>query len=137
MTDEIGELGDAAYRQGERLQAQIGPGQSMIAKTVAMEVGPVQRRGDMDVFPIAWWATGASRLFPRMEGEIVVAPLGSEHTRISFQGNYQPPLGRVGEILDRTWLMRVADSTVKDWIDRLCAAVEERAAMSDLPEPSG
>lgn len=132
MTDEIGEIGGAAYREGERLQAQIGPRPRIVAKTVAIEVGERHRRADMDVFPIAWWATGASLLFPRMEGEIIVAPVGHHHTRIMFQGHYQPPLGRVGEALDRALLARIADSTVKDWIDRLCDSISQRAAMTDL-----
>ncbi len=131
MDDLIGSLGNTAYRQGEILQAEIGPPGSPIAKTVTLEVGGMGRRGDAYVFPIAWWATGASRLFPRMEGEITVAPIGSARSRISFQGNYEPPLGALGRILDRSVLGRVADSTVKEWMDRLMASASDRIANFD------
>lgn len=125
MDDLIGTMGRSAYRNGENLHAEIGPTGSPVAKTVTLEVGDVEMRGDTFVFPIAWWATGASRLFPRMEGEIAVAPVGSVRSRISFQGTYEPPLGVLGRLFDRALLGRVADSTVKDWLDRLMASASE------------
>lgn len=125
VDDLIGTMGRSAYRNGENLHAEIGPAGSPVAKIVTLDVGDIEKRGDTYVFPIAWWATGASRLFPRMEGEITVAPIGDKRSRISFQGNYEPPLGALGRLLDRSLLGRVADSTVKDWIDRLMASAGE------------
>lgn len=126
MDDLIRNLGNSAYRKGESLHAEIGPSRSPVAKTVTLEVGQMEKRGDMYVFPIAWWATGASRLFPRMEGEITVAPMGCTLSRVSFQGNYEPPLGILGRLLNRSLLGRIADSTVKDWMDRLMTSAGER-----------
>ena len=44
--------------------------------------------------------------------------------KIVFDGTYEPPLGPLGRAIDRVALRRVADSTVKDWVDRIALALE-------------
>jgi hypothetical protein len=71
--------------------------------------------------PLEWWATGTPALFPRMEAELTVADMGGDLTQVRFQGSYEPPLGTVGRILDRTLLSRFAEASVKDFVDRVIA----------------
>lgn len=111
-----------AYRQGERLYARIGTKSGRVAKTVAMTVGEVIRGPNDTVIPVEWQATGAPGLFPRMEGEIVAAGLG-EQTQIAFRGNYHVPLGEVGEALDRWGLHRVAEVSVKSFLDSIASSI--------------
>jgi hypothetical protein len=127
MIDRFESFGTDAYRAGEALYARVGPSEGRMAKTVSLDLGGRATQGDADVFPVAWWATGASSLFPRMEGELSVAPIGDSLSRLGFEGTYEPPLGILGSLLDRTLMRRVADSTVKSWVDRLAAEI--RAAV--------
>jgi hypothetical protein len=123
-----------AYREGEALRGQLRLDDRPVAKAVHMDIGaPVRAEGETFV-PLTWEATGTPGLFPRMEAELVVSALGPEITHIGFRGSYRPPLGRLGRVLDRALLHRVAELTVKGFVDRLAAAVTER--MGPHPEMS-
>jgi hypothetical protein len=46
-----------------------------------------------------------------------------------MSARYVPPLGAVGRTIDRALLSRVAEATVKDFLDRVADAImSERAA---------
>jgi hypothetical protein len=124
LETELGDWAGAAYRHGEQLRARIGPGAEKVAKEVVIDVGPGRAGGNGSlVYPIRWRATGAANLFPRMSAEVVLSPIGSELTSIDFSGNYDLPLGPVGRLIDRALFGRVAEATVKDWVDRLAGAM--------------
>ncbi len=53
---------------------------------------------------IVWEATGAPRLFPKMDAEVVLAALGPGLTQLSLRSSYRPPLGSIGRLLDRALL---------------------------------
>lgn len=123
------EVADVAYRHGEELRARIGPRDGRIAKTIRLDVGePVHSEGQVRV-PIAWEATGASGIFPRMEATLIVSEMGPEAIHLAFQGTYRPPLGAMGRALDRAGLHRVAEASVKAFVDRLADGLKERAAL--------
>ncbi|HEC10737.1 MAG TPA: hypothetical protein ENI86_14415 [Acidimicrobiales bacterium] len=111
-----------SYRTGEDRTMQLGLGP--IAKSVQVDVGTPTRSGDEWRVPLRWEATGARRLFPEMHADLTVEPLG-EATIVTFRGSYEPPLAGLGRALDRTFLHRVAQLTVKDFVDRIAAAFEE------------
>jgi len=122
----LDEMAVAAYREGEEIQARLGVwGTSpVVAKTVRLKVGePVGQDGTM-LLPIVWEATGAPRLFPKMDAEVVLAALGPELTQLSLRGSYRPPLGSIGRVLDRALLHRVAEASVKGFVDRLARAID-------------
>lgn len=138
LLDGMAEAADIAYREGERLLSKVGPG-GPVAKSVHLRVGSPARRGETTAFPLAWEATGTPGLFPRMEAEIVLAPLGPRLTRVTFEGSYSPPLGAVGRGLDRVLLHRVAEATVKHLVDRIGSALVGWPRGGDrveAPEPS-
>ena len=113
--------GEWAYREGESLYARVGPDKGGIAKEVVLDIEPSVTRGDSVFYPVSWWATGARMLFPRMQADLILTPIGEGVTRLSFLGSYEPPLGALGHILDRAVLGRVADATVKAWVDRIAS----------------
>ncbi len=119
----LGSWADLAYRDGEELRSRVGPSSGSLAKEVRLEIGSAEiHRGGL-VYPISWSATGAGVLFPRLDADLTLSHVGSDATRISLDGTYEPPLGVVGKAVDRVLLRRVAESTVKAWIDRLGAGV--------------
>ncbi|MGH8913761.1 MAG: hypothetical protein ACRDZM_04500 [Acidimicrobiia bacterium] len=123
LRSHLGSWADVAYREGEELRARVGPGVGGVAKEVRLEIGTPEIHRSGLVYPIKWSATGAEILFPKLNAELIVSHIGTEETRLVFEGNYEPPLGALGKVVDRALLRRVADSTVKAWIDRLADAL--------------
>lgn len=114
---------DVAYREGEELRARVGPGGGAVAKEVRLEIGTAEIHRSGLIYAVNWSATGAEVLFPRLEAELSISHDGHDQTRITIDGTYQPPLGTLGKVVDRVVLRRVAESTVKSWVDRLADAL--------------
>jgi hypothetical protein len=116
------EWADIAYREGEQLRARVGPSDS-VAREVNLEIGVAEIHSSGLVYPIHWTATGATLLFPELRADLVLSKDGSTRTALTLKGTYQPPLGMLGRIADRAGLGRVAEATVRHWIDRLALAL--------------
>lgn len=113
-----------AYRQGEELRLRIDPGRWLPAKDVELEIGETVALENSTILPISWKAVGGEMLFPIMQADLVVEPLGQEVVKVTFRGSYEPPLGAVGRIIDRALLHRLAEVSVKNFLDRLAIALE-------------
>jgi hypothetical protein len=113
-------LAEDAETRGEELLAEVGFGQEgrRVSKRVAVELGAPFRMASKTVLPLKWRATGAGALFPSLEADLEVAPLGGHRTQLSVSARYSPPLGPVGRAVDRALLHRVAEATIKDFVDR-------------------
>lgn len=116
------EWADVAYRQGEALQAKVGPTESL-AKVVTLEIGVAEIHTYGLAYPVRWSAAGARLLFPELTADLILANAGKGATKLTLRGTYQPPLGALGRIADRAVLGRVAEATVKSWMDRLAEAL--------------
>jgi hypothetical protein len=137
LLDGLGETAGAAYREGEELRVRIGPGldRQLVAKTVRLMVGrPVETDPGL-VVPLVWEATGARILFPRMEGDLVLASLGPDLSQLTFRGSYRPPLGALGAAVDRTVLHRVAEASVRNFVERIAAQLTAEVALSGRAAP--
>ena len=121
---------DDAYRDGEHLHARVGSRRGGLAKTVEMTTGEPVRGASETWIPIRWEATGAPALFPSLEADLIAAHVGPSLTQIALRGTYQAPFGRVGEAIDRVLLHRVAEASVKAFVDRIAASIE-----NDLRHP--
>jgi hypothetical protein len=129
-------LVERADRHREELLAEVGValgGHRLMAKVVHVDLGEPRRGGESVALPIAWSATGARGLFPVMDGEIGVAPLGTAGTLLSLDARYAPPFGALGAVADRALLHRVAETTIKDFLDGVADAI--RAAIGTGPSP--
>ena len=111
----------AAYDEGEELLSRVGPFGPVpgLSKAVSVHVGNVRDRGEAFVMPLKWSATGPTELFPVMEADLEIAPLGAHQSQLSFSGSYDPPLGSVGRQLDRLLLHQLAEATVRALLKRL------------------
>ncbi len=104
------------------MKARVGPTGS-VARSVSLVLGSpeIQRRGI--VYPLKWSANGAGALFPDLKADLVLSQMGPNETSISLDGTYQPPMGAVGRMLDRAVMGRVAEATVRNWVDRLAEEI--------------
>lgn len=123
-SDGLGLLADAAYRRGEEMA--VGPSQA-VAVPVEFTMGVPVVGSNSIAFPISWRAAGSTLLFPHMDAELVLSPLG-ESTHVEFRGVYTPPMGPVGALLDRVAMHRLAEATVRNFLERLVDLIEVSGA---------
>jgi hypothetical protein len=109
----------AAEDRGQLLLAEVGFAVETrrIDKEVEIRLGPPYRIPTKTLLPMTWRATGVERMFPQLDADIEVAALGSRRTQLSISARYRPPMGTVGRMLDRAMLHRVAEATIKDFLD--------------------
>lgn len=121
----FGSFADAAYREGEDLRDKVGvrSDRPVMAKTVHLLAGTPLRGNQQTTVPFAWEATGTPGLFPKLDADLIVAAVGPELSQIAVRGTYDPPLGSLGRALDRAVLHRVAEASVKGFVDRVAASV--------------
>lgn len=113
-------LASEANFQGDALLAEVGFGDDVrVARRVAIEFGSPVRMPSKTVMPLRWTAAGASGLFPALDADLEIAPLGPHRTQLAMSARYVPPLGAVGRAIDRAVLFRVAEATLKDFLDRV------------------
>jgi hypothetical protein len=122
------DVASEANHRGDTLLAEIGFGDRVrVARTVAIELGdPVHTAGKV-VLPLRWTPTDAPGLFPALEADLEVAPLPPDRTQLAMSARYVPPLGPLGKAIDRAILYRVAEATLKDFLDRVGEALAREA----------
>jgi hypothetical protein len=129
-------IAERATRKGDDLLAEVGFGEELrISRTVAIELAAPQRMPSKTVLPMRWKAAGASGLFPELDADIEIASLGT-WTQLALSARYVPPLGALGRVIDRAVLSRVAEATIKDFLDRVAdgiVEIERRDAVSTPP----
>lgn len=120
---------DQAEDAGAELVVRIGPGGILAParREVRVVVGPARRRADAVVVPIEWETIRLRGLFPRLEGDLEVAPLGQGRCRLTLSGQYSAPLGPLGAALDRRLLHKVAESTVRSFLAGVAGSVAAAA----------
>lgn len=118
-------LADTAQQRGDGLLAQVGVGPlgQRLTRRVTITLGSPVRFPSMTSLPLTWEPVGSQGLLPRLEADLEIGPLGEERTQLAVSARYRPPLGAVGRTLDRVLLHRVAEATVKDFLDRVGAAI--------------
>jgi hypothetical protein len=123
-------LAEQANFRGDRLLAEVGFGEAIrLRRKVVVEIGTPIHASSKSFFPLRWAASGHAGLFPALDADIEVAPLGGDHAQLAMSARYVPPLGAVGRTIDRALLSRVAEATLKDFLDRVADAIlGERAA---------
>jgi hypothetical protein len=120
-------LASRANDHGDTLLAEVGFGDGVrLARKVEIEFGKTMRLASKTLIPLRWTATGSSGLFPALDADIEVAPLGPETTQIAMSARYVPPLGLLGRVVDRTILFRVAEATLKDFLDGVAEAIRNQ-----------
>jgi hypothetical protein len=109
-----------ANLRGDRLLAEVGFGDDVrIAREVSIDLGTPIRLPTKTVLPLRWTATGASGLFPSLDADLEIAPLGHDRCQLSMSARYVPPLGALGRAIDRALLFRVAEATIKNFLDEV------------------
>jgi hypothetical protein len=116
--------GEADQRSGSLLaEVGVGPFGPRLGHRVTISVGPPLRYPSKTLLPFTWQPAGGSSLLPDLEGDIELGSLGASRTQLAISARYRPPLGSLGRAADQVVLHRVAEATVKDFLDRVAAAL--------------
>ena len=117
-------LADGAVERAEPLLAEVGIGQGSlrVAKRISVRLGrPVQFPSKLSL-PMTWDPGGW--LLPKLDAELELGALGKDRTQLAISARYEPPLGTVGRTVDRLALHRIAEATIKDFLDRVAGALQ-------------
>jgi hypothetical protein len=129
----------AAYAEGERvfLTMIATDGPMTIGKRIQVELGTPYARGEGSVVPLSWWATGAQRLFPTLDADLEIMPMGTHQVMLTLMGRYEPPLGAVGRAVDRLILHRITEACVRNFLHRAAANLEHPTQRQDGESATG
>lgn len=118
-------LANAAEADGESLRLRIGPGWAggRLTREVQTTILGHRTRENALVVTISWQATSYPSLFPVLVGDLELANIGAATCRLTLSASYRPPLGEVGMTLDRALMHRVAQSTVRSFLERLAGSL--------------
>ena len=127
-------LAEGANHRGDLLLAEVGFGEHIrIKRTVTLELGEAVRSGAKTVLRLRWTATGVSGLFPSLDADLEVAPIRPGRTQLAMSARYVPPFGAIGRAIDRAVLSRVAEATLKDFLDGVAETIIRSREVSRPP----
>lgn len=130
---DLDSLAVAASGEGARVLARAGIGG--LAKTVAVESIPAYQRGAVTVVPLRWVATGPiGGAFPVLDANLELTAAESQ-TTITIIGSYRPPLGKVGQAVDRLLLHTVARTTIRSFLGQLAEAATRIVPVLSTEQP--
>lgn len=118
---------------GTQLRVRIGPlavGADIdVALTSVDEIiaygGPATR------LAVTWKAARRPELFPTMEGTLTVYALSPAETQLDFEGRYRPPLGPVGGLLDAMVGHRLAEASVRRFVEDIAGWLRRYLTVED------
>jgi hypothetical protein len=87
---------------------------------------------------IRWEATGpGGGLFPVLDADLRLAFTGDQVTVLTMAGVYRPPLGPLGEALDRVIMHRVADATIRNFAIWVAAQITGQPGAAEAAASNG
>jgi hypothetical protein len=112
-----------AYDLGTAGLARVGiPGLSKLVRVQARDLASTEGSAGL---AIRWEATGPGGLFPVMDADIRLIRAGERACVLTMSGVYRPPLGALGQALDRAILHRVAAATIRDFTAQVAARITD------------
>jgi len=109
--------------QGLAANLKVELGGLEVGAEIAVEVLSIEKRDARPGHPatttikLAWRAARAAALFPSMNAELVVYALTGQETQLELHGTYRPPLGALGGALDSIVGHRVAEASVRRFVE--------------------
>ena len=120
-------MAGAAQERGDGLLTEIGVGPpgTRLRRPVRIQLGGPVGFPSMTSLPLTWEPVGLEGLLPRLDANLELGSLGGDRTQLAISARYRPPV--VGQAVDRVLLHRVAEATLKDFLDRVGAAITSQA----------
>lgn len=121
---------DDAYGTG--ITGVLRVGTLGVSKVVRVQARDLAEREGSAGRAIRWEVTGpGGGLFPVLDADVRLQPADEQRTLLTLQGAYRPPLGALGQALDRAILHRVAAATIRNFLNRVAAGVTGQPAPAE------
>jgi len=130
-------VSERVYHGGMEYLLRVGPAGAVpgVSRLVRVRFAEPVRRDAAMSLALRWEATGsAGGLFPALDADIRLTSDGGHGSRVTLTGSYRPPLGTLGERLDRLVLHTVATATIVTLLTRIAAALEGAPAPAAEPD---
>lgn len=120
-TSSLLPLARAATGDGQGQIIRVGPRVHghPLGVPVTVLLAPCWARDGKAAIPIRWEAASFGSLFPVLDGTLLLSTIDESRCRLSLEASYRVPLDRLGVLLDRALLHRVAETTVHSFLHRL------------------
>jgi hypothetical protein len=113
---------DDAY--GAEVTGLMRVGPPGFSRLVRVQFRELPERANAAGLALRWEVTGpGGALYPVLDADVELIRAGPETTWLTLAGAYRPPLGALGEALDRTILHRVASATIRRFLGRVAAGL--------------
>lgn len=123
----LGPASDEAYEVGcATILMRVGPVGDMagLSKTVRVQLLPLRTTENETRLSFRWVATGISgALFPALDADLDLVPGPEQTSNLIVKARYEPPLGALGERLDRVLIGRAAELTLTALLRRLAMSL--------------
>jgi hypothetical protein len=122
-------LAAEAAEHGDRLTLHVGLDVAgrHVGGPVGLEVGEPVDTHHLVMLPLRLRSRDHRRLFPTLEGSLDAAWMGRGRTYLALSFTYDPPLGLVGQAVDRALLHRVAEIVTERLLEKIANELLVRA----------
>jgi hypothetical protein len=111
---------------------RVGP--AGITRLVRVQFRDLLERPNIAGLALRWEVTGpGGALFPVLDADLELVRAGPQTTWLTLNGAYRPPLGALGQVLDRAILHRVADATIRGFLSRIAADLLAEPESAEVP----
>ncbi len=77
---------------------------------------------------LSWEPLDHADVYPTITADLEIEPIDERRTMLSLLASYQPPLGRIGAVVDRVAMHRIAESALSRFFEGLL--VELKASVN-------
>lgn len=121
----VSQIFQQALEDSDLVRVRLGVGERIrLSKEAWVQLGEPEALKRGVLIPIRIQVTGSPMLFPTLEGEIEIAAIGGELTQLTLSGNYTPPIGAIGDAIDKVLLHRVVESSIKHFVEAMAKSLE-------------
>ena len=122
----------------DEITGQMRVGLAGLSRLVRVQFRDLSERANTAGFALRWEVTGpGGEMFPVLDADVEFIRAGAQSTWLTIAGTYRPPLGALGEALDRAILHRVAVATIRGFLRRIATSItsepEPGEVSSDVP----
>ena len=111
---------------------RVGP--AGISRIVRVQFRDLPERPNTAGLALRWEVTGpGGSLFPVLDADLELVRAGPRTTWLTLNGAYRPPLGALGQALDRAILHRVASATIRGFLSRIAAGLHGGTEPAEVP----
>jgi hypothetical protein len=123
---------DDAY--GAEITGLMRVGPAGISRLVRVQCRDLPERANTAGLALRWDVTGpGGALFPVLDADVELVRAGPHRTWLTLNGAYRPPLGALGQALDRAILHRLASATIHGFLSRIATDLHNGAEPAQMP----